>query len=162
MPVEIPRRSLLSGACAWFTVACAASAPQGTTNPTPTGDTGSPEPEPEPYPCGQEVATDPSWSPLPLADFPELGAVGGWVAVTVGGRELVIAQVREGCFAAIVRACAHEGAAIDYRPERQQFVCPLHGAVYAADGAKVAGPAPTGLPTYPCGLVDDIVYVKVA
>ena len=76
-------------------------------------------------------------------------------------REIVVAHVEEGCYSAILRACTHEGVAINYRPERFQFVCPRHGAIYAVDGTKVAGPQPAGLPVYPAAREGDTIWVDV-
>ena len=151
----------MGGACAWLALGCTR---EGSDPAAGTGDTGAaPTPTGTPtgadYPCGQ--AEPLGGTALPLADYPDLAAVGGWSPVTVEGRSLVVAHVQEGCFAAIERACAHEGVPIDYRPDRSQFVCPRHGAVYAADGAKISGPQATGLPVYPCARVGDAVVVSV-
>ncbi len=165
------RRAVLRGGCAMWAVGCAgptATTPTddrpddtGTTPPGHSAATTDTEPSIDGYPCDQAIdGAAAGWTELPLSEYPDLAEVGGWYGVTVGGRELVVAHVVEGCYTAMDRACAHEGRFIDYRPERLQFVCPLHGAIYAPDGTKVAGPQPTGLPVHPCGRVGDVILVK--
>lgn len=160
------RRSFVCGGCAALALpACGgpATAPSAVDTggtPVPTGDSAtSPSTT---YPCDQAIdAGGAGWTGLALVDYPDLGEVGGWYAVVVGALEIVVAHVIDGCYVAIERACAHEGEPIDYVPERGQFVCPRHGAIYDWQGDKVAGPAPTGLPVFPVGRDGDTVWVRV-
>lgn len=159
------RRWLLGSGCALFAVGCSGDSdgsvfPTGHTGPTPTGDSGTTPAST--YPCGQTDTPDGTFVELHLADWPDLETVGGWYGgLFHTGLNLVIAHVSEGCYAAVSRACTHEGVSVDYHPERLQFTCPRHGAVYAADGSKVSGPQPTGLQHFPCVRVGDSIFVKV-
>lgn len=45
--------------------------------------------------------------------------------------------------------CAHLGCPVRWFPESQLFMCPCHGGVYYADGARASGPPERGLFTYP-------------
>jgi Rieske Fe-S protein len=45
--------------------------------------------------------------------------------------------------------CAHLGCPVRWFPQSQLFMCPCHGGVYYADGARAAGPPPRGLFQYP-------------
>ncbi len=44
--------------------------------------------------------------------------------------------------------CAHLGCPVRWFSESQLFMCPCHGGVYYADGARAAGPPERGLFTY--------------
>lgn len=44
--------------------------------------------------------------------------------------------------------CAHLGCPVRWFPQSQLFMCPCHGGVYYADGARAAGPPERGLFTY--------------
>jgi Rieske Fe-S protein len=44
--------------------------------------------------------------------------------------------------------CAHLGCPVEWFAESGLFMCPCHGGVYYANGARAAGPPPRGL--YPC------------
>lgn len=169
MSEAVTRRALVCGGCALVATGCGPDwdtpAPLTGRVPVNSGDSGPPSP-PEPtsepmYPCGQSAPTSASRTGFALADYPDLSEVGGWISVSAGGREILIAHVEEGCYTAILRACSHEGVAINYRPDRFQFVCPRHGAIYDPDGSKVAGPQPTGLPVFPAARDGNTVWVDV-
>jgi nitrite reductase/ring-hydroxylating ferredoxin subunit len=171
MAVGFTRREALCGGCAWGVVACSGDTTDGmffpppeTSDSTPLPDTGEPTGT-DLLPC-DDVSVQPGapgWVSFPIASYPDLAIVGGWYAVTAGGRSIIVACVETDCYVAIDRPCAHEGEPINYVASRGpygQFVCPRHGAVYAIDGSKVSGPQLTGLPTYAAGLSGDAVWVN--
>lgn len=41
--------------------------------------------------------------------------------------------------------CPHLGCSIAWNEDRNQFVCPCHAGVFAADGSLVSGPPPRGM-----------------
>lgn len=41
--------------------------------------------------------------------------------------------------------CPHLGCKPVWKPEVREFHCPCHKSVFAADGSRIRGPAPTGL-----------------
>lgn len=45
--------------------------------------------------------------------------------------------------------CAHLGCPVRWFAESQLFMCPCHGGIYYANGARASGPPPRGLFTYP-------------
>lgn len=170
-PQPLTRREMICAACAVVLTGCGPragipndSGPFGvdtdqrdTADSTPTDTDGEPG-----YPCG-EVAGDTAdgWLRVSLALYPELTELYGYAVITVGGRTLNFAKVFEGCWVAMERACTHEGVAVNYKPERNQFVCPRHGALYDWDGSKVAGPQPSGLQVYPVAERDGDLWIKL-
>lgn len=83
-----------------------------------------------------------------LASFPELATVGGTARVD-GDTDTPIAVSRTGPsnFVAVSMICTHAGfRPIDIRPVG--FRCPNHGAVFADDGAWVAGQPTVDLQRY--------------
>jgi nitrite reductase/ring-hydroxylating ferredoxin subunit len=50
--------------------------------------------------------------------------------------------------------CAHLGCPVRWFPQSGLFMCPCHGGVYYADGARASGPPERGLFTYPVRLVN--------
>lgn len=163
-PRTLDRRTLLAcGACA-LAVGCGTppedlQTPQDTAGPTPV-----PTPDPDPAgfdPCAVPVLADPGWMPLDAAAQDALTDVLGFTYVVLQGRQIAVAHVEPGCFVALERPCTHEGEPIVYRPERNGFVCPRHGAIYAWDGRALAGPTQTAVESFPCGDVDGVVYVRL-
>lgn len=161
------RRALLHGGCAFLAVGCPAAKTTGSDTPhsadpttDPTTESGSATPFAD-YPCDQTETPDGSWTELSFAQYPDLADPGGWYGVTAGGQSIVVAHIVEGCFAAVSRPCTHEGEPVNYVPERGQFTCPRHGAVYAADGERVSGPQPAGLVNFPCVQQGSSVFVLI-
>lgn len=162
MSEDVSRRALVCGGCA---VIAGCQVTHVTVPPprTTTGDSGDPvtTDKPTSYPCGQSVPTASDRISLALSDYPALAEVGGAVSINAGGRAVIVARPFEDCFVAMARACTHQGVLIDYRPDRAQFVCPEHGAVYALDGTKVSGPQPRDLPVYQAALDGDVLHIDV-
>ena len=79
-----------------------------------------------------------------LASFPALAAMGGLARVD-GNSAVPIGVARLGAatYAAYGLACPHEQTTID--PTGNRWRCPNHGALFAADGSLLVGPARTGL-----------------
>lgn len=44
--------------------------------------------------------------------------------------------------------CTHLGCPVSWFPQSGLFMCPCHGGIYYADGAKASGPPPRGLYEY--------------
>lgn len=45
--------------------------------------------------------------------------------------------------------CPHEGCEVEWSGEQRQFLCPCHDSSFDADGARLAGPAQSGLAQLP-------------
>ena len=91
----------------------------------------------EKFPAGQTV--DVSFedaSPLP------------WAGVTANTAAW-LRRVDETSFVAYTVHCTHLGCPVRWVASAQLFLCPCHGGVYYADGARAAGPPPKPLPQYP-------------
>lgn len=55
--------------------------------------------------------------------------------------------------------CAHLGCPVRWFPQSQLFMCPCHGGVYYADGARAAGPPERGLFTYSWKIVAGELHI---
>ena len=56
--------------------------------------------------------------------------------------------------------CAHLGCPVRWFPQSQLFMCPCHGGVYYADGARASGPPERGLFTYDYKIVDGQLQIN--
>lgn len=59
-------------------------------------------------------------------------------------REVWITRDQQGLFA-FSGICPHLGCKPIWKKDVRQFHCPCHKSVFAADGSRISGPAPTGL-----------------
>jgi nitrite reductase/ring-hydroxylating ferredoxin subunit len=74
-----------------------------------------------------------------LADVP----VGGAIAVSANGQDLLVAQPTEGTVVAYSSKCPHQGCKVGVGDGK--FACPCHGAEYElATGAITKDPDPAG------------------
>ncbi|MBD2081064.1 ubiquinol-cytochrome c reductase iron-sulfur subunit [Leptolyngbya sp. FACHB-17] len=62
---------------------------------------------------------------------------------------------------AVNSTCTHQGCLVGWSKERKSFVCPCHGAAFAADGTVQKEPAAKPLETYPVQIDGQNVQVKL-
>ena len=56
--------------------------------------------------------------------------------------------------------CPHEGCEVLWDGQRNRFSCPCHESHFAADGARMSGPAPRGLDPLPSRVQDGKLQVQ--
>jgi quinol---cytochrome c reductase iron-sulfur subunit, bacillus type len=56
--------------------------------------------------------------------------------------------------------CPHLGCYYDWRPEKNEFICPCHGSIYSISGNVQGGPAPRPLDTLPYKLEGEELFVE--
>jgi Rieske Fe-S protein len=56
--------------------------------------------------------------------------------------------------------CAHLGCPVRWFPQSGLFMCPCHGGVYYADGARASGPPPRGLFQYDYKIENGQLWIK--
>lgn len=54
---------------------------------------------------------------------------------------IIVARAKGGAFAALARACTHQGTDVQYRLGQDDFRCPNHGSEFSTGGAVQVGPA---------------------
>ena len=129
----------------------------GTPTPSPTPGA-SATPTPSPTPSGSPSAAPssgatPKPTATPSASAPASGTVisgaqglasGQALNFSAGGTDAVL--IKDGStYRAFERACTHQGFPVDWQAGSGDFVCPNHGARFAATGQVTMGPANTPL-----------------
>ncbi len=56
--------------------------------------------------------------------------------------------------------CTHRGCTVEWKKDKNAFVCPCHDAEYSLDGKVIEGPATKALPVYEAKIEVDSVLVK--
>ena len=104
-------------------------------------------------PCEAEI--EDHWEEIALAGLPALEAVGGYT----NWNGIIIAHVRDGCYAAVNASCTHQGGEIFYSAIRNQFSCLVHAATFALDGEWVMGQVATDIQSYPVARRDNSLFI---
>jgi Rieske Fe-S protein len=112
---------------------------------------------------------EPTWFPLGTLDsFPEgvLKQVAftvtrrdGWIETTEIKTVWVVRQPGNQ-FTIFNGRCTHLGCAYHWQADQNQFNCPCHAGVFAADGRVLAGPPPRPLDTLPTQADGDVLLVQ--
>jgi Rieske Fe-S protein len=101
--------------------------------------------------CGSDILTTPAITAFTVrvADFPALASVGGVALVDNGGRSgepIAVARTGSATFLALSLICPHQGVTVGI--SSPGFLCPGHGATFAADGTWTGGQHTTNLGRY--------------
>jgi Rieske Fe-S protein len=108
--------------------------------------TGGGTPTPSPTPGASATATPSASAPAGgtvIGGAPGLAA-GQGLNFSAGGTDAVL--IKDGStYRAFERACTHQGTSVDWQAGSGDFLCPNHGARFAATGQVTAGPANTPL-----------------
>ena len=110
--------------------------------------TGGGTPTPSPTPGASATATPSSTPSAPTAGTVISGApslaAGQALNFSAGGTDAVL--IKDGStYRAFERACTHQGTSVDWQAGSGDFLCPNHGARFAATGQVTMGPANTPL-----------------
>lgn len=84
--------------------------------------------------------------------------VGTGVKVDKNGVQAVVGQPSKGTFTAFSPVCPHQGCQVN--PSGDTYVCPCHSSVFdMSSGDVTAGPATTGLTSYPVSVRNGRVVI---
>ena len=82
-----------------------------------------------------------------LSDYPALAQVGAAARINGVSPPLALVNLGNGAYAALSLVCPHQGATV--QSSGNGFVCPSHGARFAADGTWTGGQRTSSLRRYP-------------
>jgi menaquinol-cytochrome c reductase iron-sulfur subunit len=83
----------------------------------------------------------------------QIEQVDGW-RKAVSEKAVYVAKGRQGKLLVLTSICPHLGCTVPWNKEKNQFVCPCHGATFAADGTRVSGPSLRGMDTLETSVQD--------
>lgn len=125
-----------SGAAAYFAVGC-------------LGGCGSRESDPQPAPgTGGGGGNIPAKKDFTL----DLNEAANSTLKTKGNAAVrngvIVAYTNAGSYIAVASLCTHQGGTVGFNAGNNNFVCPVHGSVFAENGAVATGPATQPLKQY--------------
>jgi menaquinol-cytochrome c reductase iron-sulfur subunit len=95
--------------------------------------------------------------PQPLARKIIAENIAGWAITTEEHNVFVLPAKNNQVLSAI---CPHEGCEVSWDSGANRFSCPCHQSYFAADGARLSGPATRGLDPLPMRVQDGKVQVQ--
>ncbi len=109
--------------------------------------------------CGEPPGAD--WVELPLAAYPGLSEVGGWIRYDDDDAliHVLVAHISPGCYTAVWRVCTHGACELSWEAASTQAVCPCHGSRFGPDGEVDLGPATRGVASFPVSRRGDSLFI---
>lgn len=133
----------IGGLASYLPVVIAACSPQSEISELPTTQT---------HPDGFEA----------VGTVMELNQKGQLLIKQGAGKVLVVRNPSDPkTVTAVNPACTHKGCTVEWKADKQAFICPCHGASFALDGKAIKGPAQKPLTTYTSKIEANSVLVKI-
>lgn len=95
--------------------------------------------------------------PQPIARKIVAEHIAGWAVTTEQHNVFVLPAKNNQVLSAI---CPHEGCEVMWEGATNRFSCPCHASYFAADGARISGPARRGLDPLPARVQDGKLQVQ--
>ena len=95
--------------------------------------------------------------PQPISRKIVAEQISGWAITTEEHNVFVLPEKNNQVLSAI---CPHEGCEVSWDGGSNRFSCPCHQSYFAADGARISGPASRGLDPLPMRVQDGKVQVQ--
>jgi menaquinol-cytochrome c reductase iron-sulfur subunit len=89
----------------------------------------------------------------------QIEQVDGW-RKAVSEKAVYVTKDSQGQLRALTSICPHLGCTVPWNKEKQQFVCPCHGATFSPDGSRVSGPSLRGMDTLETSVQDGQLLVR--
>ena len=89
----------------------------------------------------------------------QIEQVDGW-RKAISEKAVYVTKDVEGQLRVLTSICPHLGCTVPWNKEKSQFVCPCHGATFAADGTRVSGPSLRGMDTLETSIQDGQLLVR--
>ena len=78
------------------------------------------------------------------ANYAALKTKGGYVVVN----NIIVALSTSNTYLAVSSICPHQGVTVQFQAAQDQFFCNAHSSLFSSTGARISGPANSGLKQY--------------
>src|ERR1700730_6155913 len=101
------------------------------------------------------------FSPLtePAMRTIQIEQVDGW-RKKVSEKVIYVTKDKEGRLRVLTSVCPHLGCTVPWNKDKNQFICPCHGATFTPDGSRISGPSQRGMDTLQTSVQDGQLLVR--
>ena len=89
----------------------------------------------------------------------QIELVDGW-RKAISEKAIYVTKDSQGRLRVLTSVCPHLGCTVPWNKEKGEFICPCHGATFAADGTRVSGPPLRGMDTLETSVQDGQLQVR--
>ena len=89
----------------------------------------------------------------------QIEQVDGW-RKAISEKAVYVTKDGQGQLRVLTSICPHLGCTVPWNKEKNEFVCPCHGATFAADGTRVSGPSLRGMDQLATSVQDGQLLVR--
>jgi menaquinol-cytochrome c reductase iron-sulfur subunit len=89
----------------------------------------------------------------------QIEQVDGW-RKAVSEKAVYVTKDNRGKLCVLSSVCPHLGCTVPWVNEKNEFVCPCHGATYAPDGKRISGPSLRGMDSLETTVHNDQLMVR--
>src|SRR5580704_14557677 len=89
----------------------------------------------------------------------QIEQIDGW-RKAISEKAVYVTKDSQGQLRVLTSVCPHLGCTVPWNKQRNQFVCPCHGATFALDGTRVSGPSLRGMDTLETSVQDGQLLVR--
>ena len=83
----------------------------------------------------------------------------GW-RKTISKKAVYVTTNKDGQLRVLTSICPHLGCTVPWNKDKNQFICPCHGATFTKEGARVSGPSLRGIDTLETSVEDGQLLVR--
>jgi len=95
----------------------------------------------------------------PVLKIVQIEQVDGW-RKTISEKAVYVTKDSQGQLHVLSSICPHLGCTVPWNKEKNEFICPCHGATFAPDGSRVSGPSRRGMDTLETSVQDGQLQVR--
>jgi len=89
----------------------------------------------------------------------QIEQVDGW-RKAISEKAVYITKDKQGQLRVLSSICPHLGCTVPWNKEKNEFVCPCHGATFTPDGARISGPSQRAMDTLETSVQDGQLLVR--
>ena len=95
----------------------------------------------------------------PVRRVIQIRTADGWQH-SISEKVVYITKSPDGKLVVFSAVCPHLGCEISWSPQKDEFLCPCHGSIFAPGGARIAGPSPRGMDSLPARVANGRLMIR--